>query len=72
MVSSQDLLDDQTMKREEELAEEAEKATEPVPEKSWEDSSLKFAKTEGLATPRHKPTETASGIAASLLTGLFF
>ncbi|CAE7430704.1 unnamed protein product [Symbiodinium pilosum] len=33
----QDRLDDQTMKREEELAEEAEKAAAPIPERSWED-----------------------------------
>ncbi|CAE7497598.1 unnamed protein product [Symbiodinium natans] len=32
-----DRLEDQTLKREVELAEEAEKAAEPVPEKSWEE-----------------------------------
>ena len=37
---NQDKLDDQTLKREEELAEEAEKAAEPVPEKSWEDAFM--------------------------------
>ena len=45
----QDRLEDQTLKREVELAEEAEKAAEPVPEKSWED-------TRGLkSTPQECP-----------------